>query len=260
MNIQKISLSHLKEIAKLKLKKYRDESNSFLIESEKILVEALKSDWHLMEVYLTRDNFHLINQLKKFPSFENCKIFELSDKEFKKISNEITPSGIAAKVEKKKFDLNSILRRKNKLIPVFERISDPGNLGTIIRSADWFGFNTIGLSKNSVEITNPKVIRASMGSIFHLQILDEIDLKIFIDQMRKNNYKIVGTITTGKSVSKFNLKENCLLIFGNESMGISKEILNLCDEFITIPAFGSAESLNLAISASIFFYELRRNG
>jgi len=259
MNIQKISLSHLKEVSKLKLKKYREETNSFLIESEKILIEALKSDWHLMEVYLTRDNFRLINQLKEFKSFENCKIFELSEKEFKKISNEITPSGIGAKVEKKKFDLNSILKRKNKLIPVFERISDPGNLGTIIRSADWFGFDAIVLSKNSVEITNPKVIKASMGSIFHLQLFEEVDLPIFINQMKKNNYKILGTTTKGKDVSKFTFKENCLLIFGNESMGISKEISNLCDELITIPAFGSAESLNLASSASIFFYELRKN-
>lgn len=258
MNLQKISVSLLKEISKLKLKKYREEKNSFLIESEKILIEALKSNWKVKEIYLTKDNFQLLNKLQEIQSLKDCKLFELSEKEFKKISSEITPSGIAAKIEKKKFGLDLLFEKKNKIIPAFERISDPGNLGTVIRSADWFGFKNIVLSEGSIELTNPKVIKASMGSLFHLNIFEGIDLKNFIIQMRKNNYIILGTTTRGKDISKFNFDGYYILIFGNESKGISNETLNLCDELLTIPSYGSAESLNLAISASIFFYELSK--
>jgi TrmH family RNA methyltransferase len=128
-----------------------------------------------------------------------------------------------------------------------------------LRTADWFGFKTIVLSEGSVEFTNPKVVKSSMGSIFHLNIFDEVNLKSFISLSKKNEYKIFGTSTSGKNFLNQKIQLKSVLIFGNESRGISKEITELCDELIKIPSLGSAESLNLAISTSIFFYELKRD-
>ena len=258
MKIQKISSSHLKEIAKLKQKKYRDETQTFLIETEKVLDEALKSDWNVREIYLTKENLDIAKKYDNLSNAGKIKFFELSENEFKKISSEVTPSGVAGLVEKKILNVQSILKSQEKLILTFDRISDPGNLGTILRTADWFGIKSIVLSKESVEVTNTKVIRSSMGSIFHLNIYDEIDLPEFLDLMRELNFKIIGTTTRGKNIIKFSLPEKSVLIFGNESQGIAQEILSECDEIISIPSLGKAESLNLAISTSIVLYEIKR--
>lgn len=257
MEILEISQSHLKEISKLKLKKYREKSGFFLIESEKILIEALSSDWHIDEIFLTERNIVLIEKFIKYSKFKNQKIYQLNEREFKKISSETTPSGVAALVLKKNFDLESIFIYNNH-IPVFERISDPGNLGTIIRSAAWFGFKSIVLSKESVELTNPKVIKASMGSIFHLNIYEKTDLHPFLLSAKQEGYKVLGTTPRGRSISELNFEEKCILIFGNESSGISDSIKAKCDDLVSIPAFGKAESLNIAVSASIFFYEISK--
>ncbi len=259
MIIRKISSNHLKEISKLKQKKYRQESNHFLIESEKLLIEALNSDWETKEIYATNKGLQLIDKLKNNFASKKIICFELSEKEFSKITNETSPSGIAALVEKKKYELENIFTKLPIIIPVFENISDPGNLGTIIRSADWFGLDCIVISRTSVEITNPKVVRASMGSIFHINIFDEVDLNDFLNKAKQTGYKLLGTTTKGKNIAKFELKERTILIFGNESKGISNEIKKMCDDFVSIPSSGSAESLNLAISASIIFYELKRS-
>lgn len=258
MKIQTISSAHLKDISKLKQKKYRDETKTFLIETEKVLDEAIKSDWKVKEIYLTKDNLYILEKYKDTISNLKVKIFELSDNQFKKISSEVSPSGIAALVEKKIFNIQSFLKPKDKLILAFDRISDPGNLGTIIRTADWFGIKSVVLSKESVEITNPKVIRSSMGSIFHLNIVEDVDLIDFLELTRGLNYKAIGTTTSGKNIIKFSLPEKSILIFGNESKGISREILSKCDDIISIPASGKAESLNLSISTSIILYEMKR--
>jgi TrmH family RNA methyltransferase len=258
MKFNKISSIHLKEISKLKQKKYRDKTQTFLIETEKVLDEVIKSDWKVKEIYLTKENLSIVKKYDNFIDSDNIKLFELSENEFKKITNEVTPSGISALVEKKIFNIKSLLNSSENLILSFDRISDPGNLGTILRSADWFGFQSIVLSKESVEITNPKVVRASMGSIFHLNIYDEVDLLEFLVSLQEKKFKVIGTGTEGKNITKFSLPEKLILVFGNESQGISKEILSKCDEVISIPSLGKAESLNLAISTSIVLYEIKR--
>lgn len=258
MKVQRISASHLKEISKLKLKKYRDETQTFIIETEKVLDEALNSNWKVKEIFLKRENINLLQKYSEQKKTDDIPFFELSDNDFKKISSEVTPSGVAALVEKKTFDIKSLFTSQKKLILAFDKISDPGNLGTILRTADWFGFQSIVLSRESVEFTNPKVIRASMGSIFHLNIYDEIDLNKFLLDCKKEGYSVIGTTTNGKNITKYSLPEKAVLIFGNESKGISQEILTQCSEIISIPSFGKAESLNLAISTSIILYEIKR--
>lgn len=258
MKISKISANHLKEISKLKLKKYRDETSQFLIESEKVLLEALGSNWIVKEIFITSKNLDLLNRIEDLIKNKSINIYELSEKDFAKISNEKTPSGIAALLIKKPFSLDSFIKQNSDLILVFEEISDPGNLGTILRTADWFGKNFIVLSENSVDVTNPKVLKASMGSIFHLNIIEEIDIVDFIKKFKSAGYEIISTSSKGKDVRKFNFKPKSILIFGNEARGISSEVLNLSDQIVGIPSSGKAESLNLSISASIILYEIQR--
>ena len=172
MLTERISANHLKEISKLRLKKYRDQSGFFLVETEKVVLEALKSDWDIKEIYFTqkfiseRENFFNIIKNK------NIKAFELKTKEFRKISNEVTPQGICALVKKKELSIEQLEKKLPNIVLSFENISDPNNLGAILRTADWFGIDWILLSKNTVDFTNPKVIRASMGSIFHLNLME----------------------------------------------------------------------------------------
>lgn len=258
MKLSKISANHLKEISKLKLKKFRDETGLFLIESEKVLVEALKSEWIVSEIFITQKNFDLLSKLEDLFNNRSIKIFELSEKDFAKISNEKTPPGIAALVKKRTSNLDTFIKQNPDLILVFEEISDPGNLGTILRTADWLGKIFIALSKNSVDVTNPKVIKASMGSIFHLNIIEEIDIVAFIEKFKSSGYEIISTSSKGKDISKFQFNSKAILIFGNESRGISNEVLNRSDQIIGIPSSGKAESLNIAISASIILYEIWR--
>lgn len=258
MKISKISANRLKEISKLKLKKYRDETGQFLIESEKVLLEALRSEWIVKEIYITSKNLDLLYRIEDISKNRSTNIYELSEKEFAKISNEKTPTGIAALVNKKSFCLDSFIKQKPDLILVFEEIADPGNLGTILRTADWFGKNFIALSKKSVDMTNPKVIKASMGSIFHLNIIEDIHIVDFIKKFKSAGYEIISTSSKGKDVRKFHFKTKSILIFGNEARGISSDILQLSDQIIGIPSEGKAESLNLSISASIILYEIQR--
>ncbi len=256
MLTERISANHLKEISKLRLKKYRDQSGFFLVETEKVVLEALKSDWDIKEIYFTqkfiseRENFFNIIKNK------NIKAFELKTKEFRKISNEVTPQGICALVKKKELSIEQLEKKLPNIVLSFENISDPNNLGAILRTADWFGIDWILLSKNTVDFTNPKVIRASMGSIFHLNLISNINMPKTIKHLKSKGYKVYSTSAGGKSVMGTEFLSGLIIVFGNESRGISDEIKRLSDEIISIPGTGKAESLNVTISSSLILFEI----
>ena len=141
-------------------------------------------------------------------------------------------------------------------ILILEDIQDPGNLGTIIRSACAFGIDTIVLSPKTVDLYNPKVIRATQGMIFHINIIVR-EVIPFIEEIKKDNYKIVGTrVTDGKDVRQSKTYSHYALIIGNEGRGMSSEIQELCDEYLYIKMNEQVESLNAAVAASILLYEL----
>ena len=143
----------------------------------------------------------------------------------------------------------------NKIL-VLDEIQDPGNLGTIIRSGVAFNVDTIVLSKNSVDVYNPKVIRATQGMIFNINIIIR-DLESFIPELKNNGYKIYGTrVDNGKNIKNIEKIEKTCIIMGNEGNGVSKSILDMCDEYIYIDMNASCESLNVAVATSIILYEL----
>ena len=229
----------IKDIKKLNQKKYRNLNNEFLIESKHLVEEAYKSGY-LKELLL----------LENYDYKLDVETSYLSNNVIKYISELDNPNpimGICKKLEERELG-NRIL--------VLDGIQDPGNLGTIIRSAVAFNIDTIVLGKNTVDLYNSKVLRASEGMIFHINIIEK-DLNNFIPKLKENNYKILGTkVTNGKSIKTLEKNEKICIIMGSEGQGVSKEILDMCDEYIYIEMNKSCESLNVAVATSIILYEL----
>ncbi len=234
--ITSLSNSKVKEWAKLKDKKYRDETNTFLVESEHLVDEALKK-----------------GVVKELISLENTKYQDatiVSYEVMKKITNQVTPSNVCAVCNK----LKSEEVKESALL--LDDISDPGNLGTIIRSAVAFGFKNIVLSLHSVDVYNPKVIRSSEGMIFHVNIIYS-DL---IDFINKHSFlTIYGTsVKNGKKLSDLKFNKQVGIIIGNEGRGMSEDLKCFCNELIYIPMNKNCESLNAGVSASIIMYEVSK--
>ena len=252
-----ISNNELKYYASLLNKKYRKIESKFFIEGKIIVEEGLAGNYDCEKVFIT-GKFEETNPelIKKIRSYK-APIEVLKSIDFKRISDTKAPQGIAA-VLKKKHAAFSPSRIKDKFLVYLEDISDPGNLGTIIRNCDWFGINNILLSKESAEMYNPKVLRASMGSVFHLNIFEEITLKE-ITHLKNSGYSFICSDTEGKNVFDFKRNNKIILFLSNESEGPSQELLSITDHKITIPRKGKAESLNVASASAIMLAVLTNN-
>ncbi len=187
--------------------------------------------------------------IKIFDRFK-VKKFIVNEKIKNSISQTESPQGIFAVVKMKEFSIEF----RDKRFVILDRIQDPGNLGTIIRTSDAAGFNTIILDKGSVDPFNPKVVRSSQGSLFHLKIIN-FDIKRIIEELKDRGVKILGTSPKGDKVyTDVNVRDRLAIVFGNEAKGIRDEILSMCDETIRIPIYGRAESLNVSVSSGIILY------
>lgn len=232
----------IKNLKKLHLKKYRDKHQMFLIETPHLVLEAFKTGY-LKELILEE------NEL--FPL--DLKTMRVTNNVINYLSQLNSSSNVMGICSYKKDDI----KLGNRIL-VLENIQDPGNLGTIIRSAVAFNIDTIILSNDCVDIYNPKVIRASQGMIFHIDIIKR-DLLLEIPKLQTLGYQIIGTkVTHGQSLKDFQNIEKFAIIMGNEGNGMTKEVAELCDSFIYIEMNDKCESLNVAIATSIILYELSR--
>ena len=239
MLITSLNNEHIKEIIKLKEKKYRDLSNTFLIEGRHLVLEAHREK-KIVELILEQDEL--------FPLDTNT--LYVSSNVMKRLSDLSTPSNVMAVVEK--LDEKPIGEK----ILILDNIQDPGNLGTIIRSAVAFNFDTIVLSPGTVDLYNPKVIRSTQGMMFHINIIVKEPVS-FINELKNEGYKIVGTkVTNGVDVRDSKTYSHFALIIGNEGKGMSEELSELCDEYLYIKMNDQCESLNAAVAASILMYEI----
>ncbi len=231
----------IKEITKLKQKKYRDQENKFIIETENLIKEAYLED-KLEEVYL------LENQQLSFNV--NCPVNYITDKVMNKIKSINTSKvlAIATKTDSKEYIGKKYL--------MLDKISDPGNLGTIIRSAVAFQIDTIIVSEDCCDIYNDKVIRATEGAIFKINIVKE-NLLEAINNLEKLNVPVYGTdVNNGTDVTTID-KDSFCIIMGNEGQGIREEIKNKINKNIYIET-KTVESLNVAVATSIILYELSK--
>ena len=239
MHITSINNEYIKEISKLNEKKYRDKLNKYLIEGLHLVIEALKYD--IIDTIIIREDF----------SYEtNIKHIIVSNEVMKKLSDNPSIPKIMAVVNKKESTISG-----NKIL-LLDRLQDPGNLGTIIRSAVAFNFDTIILSNDTVDLYNSKVLRSTQGMLFNINILRQ-DLTNVINELKNNNYTIYGTkVDNGNDVKEINNTNKFALIIGNEGTGISDNILKQCDKYLYIKMNNNCESLNAGVAASILMYEM----
>ena len=241
MTYTSIENEHIKEIKKLNQKKYRDLNNKFIVEGEHIVNEAIKAN--IVEEILLLEGNEITYKGKV--SFVTIKVL-------KYITELENPSKVIAVCKK----INNVIKGNH--ILALDNIQDPGNLGTIIRSAVAFNIDTIILSKNTVDLYNSKVLRSTQGMIFNINIVVS-DLEKEIKELKNKNYKILTTkVDGGKLIKNIEKKEKFVIIIGNEGNGVSEQLQQLSDEYIYIKMNEKCESLNAAIATSISLYELSR--
>jgi len=254
-----LAKSRLKYLCSLKQKKYRREYGTFLTEGSKLCEEALKSDFCVETIFICPAAFHGSKQTTfvQYAANKQAEIIEISANELKKLSTTVHSQGIIGLVHLKQYQLHQLHLREKALILVLEKLMDPGNLGTIIRTADWFGIDAILLGKETVELHNAKVVRSTMGSLFHLPILTNVDLPASLNLLKKKGFQTYAATSHGDlRFDQLPFANRRILILGNESMGISSELMRLVDEKITIPGADRTDSLNVAIAAGILLYQL----
>ena len=244
-----LSKSQISFIKSLHQKKYRKEHGLFIVEGIKSIKEFFQSSYQIHTIFYNSEQYNL---LPKLPA--NINLFEVKNAELDKISTLQTPQGFLALIHIPKNRELALTALKNQFTLVLDGVQDPGNMGTIIRTADWFGFKNIICSADCVEVFNPKTVQATMGSLARVNIY-EADLPVLLAE---NTIPVFGALLDGESIYKTQWGAEGLVILGNEGKGISAEVIKKINKPVTIPKIGEAESLNVAVSAAIFCAELVR--
>ena len=234
--------SDIKFVKSLKLKKNRVKENKFIVEGLKNVQELLKSKHDVLELYCTKTYTNLFNNY-------DCKL--ISPEELSNMGTFNTNNACLAVTKSIEVDPDQFLNERQTII--LDGIGDPGNLGTIIRALDWFGFKHLVCSKNCADFRNPKTLAASMGSFTRVSVL-YVDLNDYLNNFKGDLY---GLDLDGKPLDTFKNSNKCGFILGSESHGISPSIQALLKNRLTIKKYGSAESLNVAMTANILLYQLR---
>lgn len=249
-----LSLDEIKKLTNLKQKKYRQKYNKFLVEGVRLLEEALamgtvETLYYTNDLSFSRRKKLLVKEANK----KNILIKKINDKVLKKISNTVSNQGVVGVAlipedRSTKFEDNWIY---------LDQIHDPGNLGTIIRTADWFGVRNLALSHSSADPYNPKVVRSGMGAHFRLTIRTSCDL----DKIKSAGYIILAADTRGEPIQTFSLPRelNWCLVMGSEAVGISEKNKGMVDNSISIPGCGNSDSLNVGVATGILLNHLIEN-
>lgn len=239
----------IKHIKSLHQKKYREEYGEYFVEGIKLVKEAIDEHKTVIKIIICREF------LKEHFEDEGYDVEYVDEKVFSYISDTQTPQGILAIIK-----IDNHQQELGNTIFALDNIQDPGNLGTIIRTLDCAGINTLLLSEGTVDLYNPKVIRSTMGAIYRVNVLENLDLKIKLEELKKQGYKVVITSLDAK-ISHYDLdfNEKYVVVIGNEAKGVSKEIQDMADIKVIIPMLGRTESLNASVAASIIAYEKVRN-
>ena len=239
-----VSKNQIKLITSLQQKKYRKQEQLFFVEGVKGVQELLDSNFELHELFTTKADFSSVSK---------SKVHTITADELKKISALTTPNTCLAT-----FKIPTAVTFEEKgLIVALDDVRDPGNLGTIIRLCDWFGIKTLFCSEESVDVYNPKVVQATMGSISRVNVVYGNLEKL----LSETKLPVYGTFMDGKNIYKETLPNEGIIVMGNEANGISKAVENLVSQRIAIPRFGdlqATESLNVATATAIILSEFKR--
>ena len=255
----------IKKVKSLKLKKYRELRKEFFVEGARIVKEALMSSAEIKEIIISEkasENEDIAETICMAIKL-GCDIYTVSETVFKSISETTNPQGILATIKMADYDLEEMIIAKSidvckcdKYFVILDEIKDPGNMGTIIRTADAAGFNGVIVSKGCVDVYNPKVLRSTMGSIFHIPINLSQDLSYALKEIKSQNIRVYAAHTKGNLYYyEADMTQSTAIVIGNEAFGISDKTMESADELISIPITGRAESLNASVAAGILMYE-----
>jgi TrmH family RNA methyltransferase len=251
-----LSKARLKYLRSLKLKKFRDQEKRFVVEGFRLTSEAVSSDFlvellvHTYEFVKTPEHAQLIEACRK----RGVEVAEVNPRDLESFADTVTSQGVAALVRQREYRLDDLSRSSQlpQVIVALDAVSEPGNAGTIIRTADWFGVSAVLMGRGGVELYNPKVVRSTMGSLFHLPIVMSVDLNESLKKLGDQGFTVIAAdVGAKRSYDEIPMPEKALLVFGNEAHGLSDEISSLIDHRVTIKRLGKAESLNVGVACGI---------
>ena len=239
-------------------KRERERERLAVVENPVMLKEALKSGICVKEVYFTEKMYAENADLAAECESAHVEVFTVSERVMAKMSDQNTPQGVCAVFGTD--SLPSLEISENGRYIVCERMADPGNLGTVIRTADAFSFDGVITTSGSVDVFSPKVIRATMGGIFRVPVLAGAPLKDIMDKLNANGVTTVAAVLDEKAVpaDALSISGGAAVLIGNEAAGLSREAVEMCEKCAYIPMSGRAESLNASVAASVFMWLLRR--
>ncbi len=245
----------VKYIFSLKNKKNRELEKRFIVEGEKFVSE-IPENWEVI-FYAVSESYARNKDVRKLKS--RAALYALKDSVFKAVSDTVHPQGVLAVCVQKKYTMDMLLNNDHPFLIVLEETNDPGNLGTIIRTADAAGADGVILSKSSADVYNSKTIRASAGSVFHIPFVCNIDLNAALLMIRRQNITVYAAHLRGDVYPyTMDLKKGAAILIGNEARGLSDETAKKADVLVKLPILGMAESLNASIAGGVLIYEVVR--
>ena len=259
--VQTGSKNLLKKLMRLKSKQARNEAGLFVVEGEKF-VKDIGIDFEITE-YVFSESYLAKSDASCYLNRSGCTEFTtFTDYDFARISDTVTPQGILAVVKQKMYDLEYVISGDAPFIIIGENINDPGNMGTVIRTADACGCDAVIFTEQSADIYNPKVIRAAAGSFCHLPIIHGKSLEDIVYVLKQRQIKIIAASLKGKSLPyevKLNAPNSGIaILLGNESSGLTDHAEAMADVLVKIPMIGKAESLNASVAVGVLMYEVVR--
>jgi TrmH family RNA methyltransferase len=253
--ITSTSNQQVKRLLQLQKKsKARNEEKVFVVEGLRMFAEVPKKS--VERVYISET---LYNKKKQELNLKDFPYEILSDNVFERVSDTQTPQGILCVVKQPEYNLQELLKKENPHFVVLDNLQDPGNLGTIVRTAEGAGVDAVFMSKDCVDIYNPKTIRSTMGSIYRVPFIYIEDIPNLLDVFKQNGIQSYAAHLDGKNAyDQENYKEGTAILIGNEGNGLREEVWKNADILVRIPMCGQVESLNAAIAASILMFEVFR--
>ena len=257
MEITNLQNPQVKSATELKQKKYRLQQQCFLAEGLRTVEEAVASKT-VTSIFYTAIEDERTRQVLEQAAAMQVKLYCVTDQIMKKMADTDNPQGIIAVCQMQDTCLEQLLA-SGKMLLVLDRVGDPGNIGTMLRTADAAGIGGLVLLKGSADIYAPKTVRASMGSLFHIPVLAGIEEEKFVNQAQRAGYQLLVTSLEGAdNLYKANLEGRLAFVMGNEANGVTKTLLKAADKKVYIPMAGRAESLNVAMAAGIVMFEALR--
>ncbi|MEY5004414.1 MAG: hypothetical protein RLZZ594_444 [Actinomycetota bacterium] len=244
-------------VAKLTKKDARSSTGLFLLEGPQGLKEALARPKLIVELYATEEAVDRYAELFDRARAARIEVQLVTEPVLKALTDTTTPQGVVAVCEQLDVSLDDIIAAKPKLIALLANIRDPGNAGTVLRAADASGADAVLFSANSVDVYNPKVVRSTTGSVFHLPFAVDVDIEAAITKLKAAGLQVFAANGGGDTIPSLGdetLAKPTVWVFGNEAWGFEPETLELVDREVAVPIYGAAESLNLATAASICLY------